>query len=177
MSMRPRVMRQPRCTGRLTVTASRSGAAAVVTLLLSSGADVNHRMPEHEQTALMWAASEKHPEVIRALIGGGADINAKSKTAYTPLMFAARSGDPEATRLLVDAGADVNAAAMDGFTPLLLATVRGHVGPATFLLEHGADPNAAGPGYTALHWSAGSWWTRLTGLGGIQAESHPEWRA
>ena len=125
----------------------------------------------------MWAASERHSDVVRSLIAAGADVNARSNTGYTALMFAARAGEADSTRLLKDAGGDVNVAARDGFTALLLATLRGHIDTATFLLNNGANPNADGPGYTALHWAAGSWWTRLTGIGGIRIDDHPEWRA
>jgi len=32
----------------------------------------------HGETALMWAAAQKHPEMISALIAAGADVNAMS---------------------------------------------------------------------------------------------------
>ena len=67
---------------------------------------------------------------------------------------------------------------LHGTTPLHVAVVRGHAGLAGVLLEHGADPNADGPGYTALHWAAGSWHTELTGrLRGIDTDGDPEWRS
>ena len=72
----------------------------------------------------------------------------------------------------------MNAAAPDGTTPLHVAVVRGHGGLAMVLLEHGANPNADGPGYTALHWAAGSWHTELTGrLRGIDTGADREWRS
>ena len=159
------------------MTAARTGNLAVVSRLLDAGATVNHRMPGHGQTALMWAAAERHAGVARALIARGADVDVRSNNGYTALMFAGREGDSDSARLLMDAGTDVNLASKDGFTALLLATVRGHVETAALLLEYGADPNADGPGYTALHWASGSWWTRLTGEGGIRLDGHPEWRA
>jgi hypothetical protein len=42
---------------------------------------------------------------------------------------------------------------------------------------HGADPNADGPGFTALHWAAGSWETETTGPLGIMAPPDHEWSA
>ena len=85
--------------------------------LLVQGADAKAREPEHDQTALMWAAAESHPEVVALLIEFGADVRARSRSytqtvvgeqtqragreelnydvtrgGSTPLLFAARSG-------------------------------------------------------------------------------------
>jgi hypothetical protein len=48
------------------MTCARAGDAGAVKALLARGADVNAREREHRQTALMWAAAERHPEVVRA---------------------------------------------------------------------------------------------------------------
>jgi ankyrin repeat protein len=115
------------------MTCSRAGDIRAVKALLARGADVNRRERFHDQTALMWAAAERHPHVVAALIGAGAAIAARSRTytqtvtsevtqragreelnygvprgGSTPLLFAARSGDVDSARLLLDAGADVN---------------------------------------------------------------------
>jgi ankyrin len=159
------------------MVASWTGSTDVVRLLLARGADVNAREPSRQQTALMWAASEGHPEVVRILIERGADLYAKTgvnvpgrkpgmraggTAGYTALLFAVRMGDARSVRVLLDAGADVNDAAEDGFSALTLAAVRGHVDVAKLLLEWGADATASGPGFTALHWAAGTWETTLT---------------
>ena len=160
------------------MTCARTGSAAAVAALLAHGADPSAADAWHGQTALMWAAGEGHDDVARALIEHGADVDARSKGGFTALLLAARGGDPALVGRLVAAGADVNAAAPDGLTPLHVATVRGHAGLAAALLEHGADPNADGPGYTALHWAAGSWHTELTGrLRGIDTDGDAEWRS
>jgi ankyrin repeat protein len=153
-------------------------------LLLAHGGNANAREAVRGQTALMWAASERHADVVRLLIEKGASVHARtvplkpSESAeaprsaaaapsnganeFTPLLFAARVGDLASVQLLLDAGANVNDTAADGVSALVLATLRGHVDVATLLLENGADPNAAGAGYTALHWASGSWETELT---------------
>jgi hypothetical protein len=104
-------------------------------------------------------------------------VQAHSKGGFTPLLFAAREGELDAARMLLAAGADVDETAPDGSSALLVATVRGHVALAIFLLENGADPNADGPGYTALHWAAGSWETEMTGPNGIVTQADDEWSA
>jgi ankyrin repeat protein len=155
---------------------SRTGNAGSVKALLAAGARVNVTEPAHDQTALMWAAAEKHPEVVHLLIDAEADVRARSRTypetvtsevtqragreelnytvlkgGSTPLLFAARSGDTESIRLLIAAGADVNDTLPNGMTALVLAAHSGQGPAASVLLEKGADPNAAAIGYTGLH--------------------------
>ena len=51
------------------MTCARTGAAAAVRALLDAGADnVNARESSRGQTALMWAAAQGHPEVVRVLV-------------------------------------------------------------------------------------------------------------
>ena len=159
------------------MTCARTGSAIAVEALLAAGADPGRAEPEEHQTALMWAASERHPAAARALIRYGADVAARTKRGFTPLLFAAREGAYESALALLAAGADPDQAAEGAPTPLVAATVRGHAALAGRLLEAGADPNAAGAGYTALHWAVGSWETELTGPVGIEASRDGEWRA
>ena len=49
-----------------------------VKALLVKGARVNVKEKAHDQTALMWAAAQRHPEVTELLIEAGAEINAQS---------------------------------------------------------------------------------------------------
>jgi ankyrin repeat protein len=157
--------------------ASQVGAGGVVRLLLAHGAKVNEREPSRSQTALMWAAAQRHPDVTRVLIENGADVAARTrvrrlvvnrggpngtiadepyvgdvdKGGSTPLLFAARSGDLESAKLLVAAGASVNDRAPDGYSAMQLASHSGHGELALWLLDRGADPNAAEVGFTTLH--------------------------
>jgi ankyrin len=145
-------------------------------MLIARGADVNAKETSQSQTALMWAAAEHHPDVVRLLIEQGADLNARTKKGFTALHFAAREGDLACARVLLAAGVNVDirsepagqekgrgrgpsyeASISAGSTPLLVATVRAHVPLALFLLEQGADPNINDAGFTPLHWAAGTW--------------------
>ena len=156
--------------------AASTGSVRAVEALVAHGADVNRAGPALGQTPLMWAISARRPAVAVRLIALGADVLARSAGGFTPLLFAAREGDTETVRSLLAAGADVHDAMEDGTSALHVATLRGHVGTAVLLLEHGADPNGAGPGYTPLHWAAGSWQTELSGPNGIATDRDAEWR-
>ena len=158
------------------LTCARAGAARAVKALIAHGANVNAREREHQQTSLMWAAAQRHPEVVQLLIEAGADVRARSLTyaqtvvgeqtqragreelnytvlrgGATPLLFATRVGDVESAQLLLKAGADANESQPDGVSALVLAAHSGNGPVAAVLLEHGADPNASGGGYAALH--------------------------
>jgi ankyrin repeat protein len=158
------------------MTCARTGEAAGVQALLARGAAVNAVEPAHDQTALMWAAAEKHPDVVAVLLAHGADVKVRSRVymqtvtsevtqragreelnytvprgGSTAILFAARSGDAESARLLVAAGADVNDKLANGMSALVEAAHSGHVAAAIELLKGGADPNTAEAGYTPLH--------------------------
>jgi hypothetical protein len=59
------------------------------------------------QEAFRAAFQNDHPEVMRLLLGAGADPDALEEDGSTPLMACARDGRLELARLLVDAGADL----------------------------------------------------------------------
>jgi len=124
----------------------------------------------------MWAAAQRHPDVVQLLIEAQADIRARSVTysqtvvgeqtqragreelnytvlrgGATPLLFAARVGDVESARLLLKAGGDANDSQPDGVSALVVAAHSGNGSVGALLLDHGADPNAFASGYAALH--------------------------
>ena len=145
--------------------AAHTGSADVVNLLLEErGVNVNARETTLGQTALMWAAAEGHAEVVRALIGHGADVHARSTARYTAFLLSARNTDLTTAEALLDAGADVNEAAYDGTTALVIATIRGNTTLAKLLLEKGADANA-GPGFAPLHRAVDDPVDTLRGMG------------
>jgi ankyrin repeat protein len=168
------------------MTCARSGNADAVRILIAGDADVNAKEPVQNQTALMWAAAEHHPDVVRILIQAKANVGAPTKNGFTALHFAAREGDIDNARLLLAAGVNINtlsqtdispeiekdskgsaqplagrralsATASEGATPLLVATMRAQVPMALFLLEQGADPNIADAGLAPLHWASATW--------------------
>ena len=153
------------------MTCANTGVVEGVKELLASGANPNLKEARQDQTALMWAAAENHPAVVKALIEGGADVKAKSRLVaarepfivkvpssfgqnfpktvrfrkqsggFSPLMFAAQKGGVETGRLLIEAGAEVNYATTEEGSALVVATAAGHQEFALLLLDNGADPN------------------------------------
>ncbi|HWF07748.1 MAG TPA: ankyrin repeat domain-containing protein [Bryobacteraceae bacterium] len=159
------------------MTCAKSGSADAIRMLVEYGAAVNATEPLQNQSALMWAAAERHPDVVKALIDAHADLKANTKQGFTALHFAAREGDLESVKELIAAGVDVNiltqagsatnrvtnqlgiakSVGAIGYTPLLIAVMRGHVDLALYLLDHGADPNVLAAGFTPLHWASSRW--------------------
>jgi uncharacterized protein len=90
------------------MTCASTGTTEAVRLLIARGADVNAKEPSQNQTALMWAAAERHPDEVRTLIEHRADLQARTRKGFTALHFAAREGDLESTRSLLAAGVDIN---------------------------------------------------------------------
>jgi hypothetical protein len=82
------------------------------------------------ETALIWAASENHAEVVTLLAKNGADLNAKSNTLTFPL---AKYGDGKSARFTV--------LPRGGWTPLMYAARQGATNAARALAETGANLN------------------------------------
>ena len=121
--------------------AAGAGCLQLVALLLRLGVDPNIR--GRGRTPLYCVAndcaSETGPEVVRALVRAGADVNAcKGVTRATALHMAARRGHVEIVRALLDSGAAVNAQDRKGDTPLARAINCRKSGVALLLRERGA---------------------------------------
>jgi ankyrin repeat protein len=138
----------------------------IVSVLVEAGADPNIAVEGswHAETPLHWAASSDDVEVARALIDGGADIEAigASIADGTPLDDAVAYGCWQVARLLVERGArvDLGQAAALGLTTRVEELLAAHPPTpqeltdafwgachggqrrmAAFLLELGADVN------------------------------------
>ena len=133
--------------------ASRRGNLATVRVLLAKNANPNARESNGGQNALMWAVSQRQSAVVEELVKHGADVQAGSKSGFTPLMFAAQQGDDDSARILLRAGARPNdAQPKTGLTPLMIASAMANAKAVDVLLDNGADPNLAdASGYTSLH--------------------------
>ncbi|MBL8176138.1 MAG: ankyrin repeat domain-containing protein [Bryobacterales bacterium] len=158
-------------TGRtpLHVAATSSGNTPTVRLLLEKGAKVDARdglepMPPlftggGKATPLVEAGRVGDLETVRALVKGGANVNAAGANNVTALTEATLFGRREIVRFLLDNGASVKGpgAAMQKMPLLSMAAIRGDVAIARMLVEAGAEVNIADAhGATPLMWAAAS---------------------
>jgi ankyrin repeat protein len=94
-------------------------------------------------TALHFAAFLGGPEVVRVLIGAGADVGAvaRNEMKVQPLHSAAAAarGNVESSRLLLEAGADPNARQQRDFTPMDEAVLNGNDELIALLERYGAS--------------------------------------
>lgn len=137
------------------MAAARTGRVEAVRLLISHGSFVNATDPFQEETALMWASSEGHLEVVKELLAAHADPNLKGHVStlterknedhpsggFSALMFAVRNGHEDVAKVLIQGGADLKATNADGATATVVAIVNDRFDLAKELLDLGADPN------------------------------------
>lgn len=102
------------------------------------------------------AARRSSPEVVRALLRAGADLDRRDeRNGWTPLLHAIHMRNRPAARELLEAGAEVDRRSESGVTPLFMAAGYGMEGVVRQLLERGADPRAETDGLNALWAAAG----------------------
>jgi ankyrin len=91
------------------------------------------------------------PQLVRALVAKGLDVNAPEVDGTTAIHWAVRSGDASMVQVLLRAGAKADAANRYGVTPLALAALNGDPAIIQMLLEAGANASQARPqGETVL---------------------------
>ena len=143
--------------------AARNGWADVVTKHLSKDKLAVHRRGVIGETPLHWSAHNGHEEIVRALLDGGADIEADEIGCYggKPLHWASEHA-PTIVRLLLERGANVNGrnvlagAKFEGVTPLIMVATQPNdcAECAELLIAAGADMNAVdAKGRSALAWA------------------------
>jgi ankyrin repeat protein len=128
-------------------TAAQSGDLELVKKLLAKGADPNARTAKAaaggrggggggfrpvsgEQTPLMIAAKANHPDIVRALVAGGADPKLKAQDGSTLLMDAVGSGHVEIVKYVFELDPDVKAVTSTGST-VMHASVTGTMANST----------------------------------------------
>ena len=110
--------------------------------LIETGADPNRPIGDASYTPLMLATANHAVEVARALIGKGADVNARNGGGVTALMIAAANSRADMVELLVHAGANVKAQTERGETALSIARSKGDQKVIRLLDEAAGHPGA-----------------------------------
>ena len=110
--------------------------------------------------------SMDHPEIVRALIEKGANVNAKyPETGESVLMLMVLGDYLENVKSVLAGGADVNARDDHGNSALILAAANNKLEFAKALLEKGADVNAkAHNGETPLSVAKQNGFSKMTQL-------------
>ena len=128
--------------------AVKNNRVQTVAYLLKLNAHVNHEcgVDERKKSPLLLAASNGSvPNIIKALVAAGADVNYTSPNYITPLMRVAEHGDVQLVDLLVKKGADINAQVPaykgEGMPVAFFPIWTGQLPALKYLLEHGARLN------------------------------------
>jgi len=132
------------------MTAARSGNVEAVKALLAAGADANAREQLYGQTALMWAAIDNYPDVIKALAEKGADLD--TEATLLPGTPNWRVGRDSRTGIHGETlqNFDTNFS-KGGLFPLAYAARQGSTEAARTLVDLGANMSYKdGEGYTPL---------------------------
>jgi hypothetical protein len=90
---------------------------------------------------ILEAAAKKHMDVIRLLLGNGANINQEGKDGRNELFVTSQNGQETAVRMLIQAGAIINSVDARLMTPIQVASEHGHKGIVEMLIKAGVDMN------------------------------------
>jgi hypothetical protein len=137
-----------------------AGDAPRVQQLLEQGASPDSRN-EQGLPALALAVVGKNAAIVKALLGQGADVHAKTSSTAAKLVdvpvvwFAAVYGSTETLRLILQAGDGPDTRDGDGITPLMAAATLGNTEAIQVLIAAKADLKARDlKGRTPLTWAA-----------------------
>ena len=141
--------------------AAEGGHAAIVSVLIAAGADVNAKPANgNDFTPLRRAVAAGYATIIVLLIAAGADVDGSNQFGETSLHEAARDGRVAAVDALIAGGADVDAKDRDDATPLHFAAsygASGRVAIVSLLIQATASLNVKNEdGKAPLHLAAQS---------------------
>jgi ankyrin repeat protein len=121
--------------------AAQAGSPDIVKALVDTGAAVDARDPEYQQTALMFAARAGNAAIARLLIQHGAQVDAQTRTGKTPEFRTPASNSGSKGAGIVRGGwpdRGERDPIPGAKTPLLYAAREGHLEVAQLLLHSGA---------------------------------------
>ncbi len=149
--------------------ATKEGHLKNVIYLIETGSSPSQRDSKNEENIIHVAAERGHHDIVKYLIGKGADVNATTNydmravfgmpkprsRKRTALHLASFMGHFEIVQYLIEKGANVNVRDEMAETALHLALMMGHSKTGQCLIENGANVNEkTEENYTALHFAA-----------------------
>ena len=111
--------------------------------LLEDGLDPNITGFYNNETALMYATTYGHIDIIRLLLEYNADPNLTDDEGETALAMATSLNvlhSEDIIKTLLEYNADPNAQGYGGYTPLMKASIESYINIVQLLLDNGADP-------------------------------------
>jgi ankyrin repeat protein len=129
------------------MTVATVGDLESVKLLLDRGARVESTEPGFEQTALMYAVRNNHPDVVQLLVSRGAAVNARTRVGPTPVFFKPNASAAFGHGVGINRGGLPDRGSripiQGGMSALLYAARDGRMESAQILVKAGADVNQA----------------------------------
>lgn len=119
--------------------AAREGNAGEVARMLDADPELLGGKGQVLNFPLLYAAVESgHADMVKGLIGRGADVNSEGRFGGTPLCAAAYRGDVEMAALLLRCGAKIiiKRTDLELWTALMTASSGGQLGVMRLLLQH-----------------------------------------
>ena len=112
--------------------------------LIENGAALEIKETHYGMQAIHYAANNKSPLIVEALLDGGVDINVEDKSGNTPFVLALKGNNAEIVKILIDRGCDT--LSIDGLnaTALSLSTLLNHIECVKILLNNYEDPDELG---------------------------------
>jgi uncharacterized protein len=142
------------------IEAAKCGDAEHIEKFLARGGRIRHVSDENGRTPLMWAAWNRHRNVVQLLLKHGARVNQEDDRdendhGTTALAFAVDGRDLKTIEDLIEAGADINCqSGQTNHTPLMAAVSFRRPDIVKSLIRHGADIGLRDKKHqTALDWA------------------------
>ena len=114
------------------------GSQALVRALIAKKNVSINAKDEGGSTALLIAVNRNRPQVVKFLLGEGADPNVSDQYGWTPLISAADEGNEENVKALLAAGADARAVKRGGIGAAMAAEMKGFPKLARLIREYAA---------------------------------------
>jgi len=139
--------------GGVLENACRDGNLNRVKVLLDQGAPIDAQVGNYRFTPLMAAVDHKGVDVLKYLLGKGAQVDLADSQGSTPLLHACNVNDVASVKVLLNAGANPNLGSKWNRFPLMYATENGNDEEVKALLANHADVNANCDQGPAIWWA------------------------